>query len=113
VSNDEPWVYDPEEWGARDGARDECQPPVTQVIEESHILHEPITKLLLKQGHLVLWGKPLYLVTDHRWSGYSEYTITSQWAEVHVHHNGVDLHYDDMGAFLRAMLDANPSSPLS
>lgn len=108
MSNEEPWVYDEESWTTWNGMGDDDRPPVTQEITEGHILFDPIEELFRKANLPVRWGAAIYLVTHHRWSGYSEYTITSTWEEVHVHHGGSDLHYDDMGAFMRALAEANP-----
>lgn len=108
MSNDEPWVYDSEKWTTDNGYAHDDNDYTQVVIEEGHILHDPILNLLRKEGHGAYWPAPMYLVTEGRWSGYSEYTITSTWTEVHVHYGEVDLHFDDMGEFMRRLADANP-----
>lgn len=108
MSNDEPWVYDPEEWAGGNSHAVDGNDYTQIVLDEDHILHGPILNLLHEEGHGTHWPAPMYLVTEGRWSGYSEYTITSTWTEVHVHHGEVDLHFDDMGEFMRRLAAANP-----
>lgn len=109
------WKYEPSVWrtgngwGYDEAGMDDAPRVVTETIAPGSILHEPIANLIRTKvpGH---WTTALmYLVTEGKWSGYSEYTITSTWDEVHVHHGGVDMHWDDMGAFMRALADANPA----
>lgn len=107
------WKYEPSVWRTGNGwGYDEIDSEprvVTETIAPGDVLYEPIANLIRTKvpGH---WTTaPLYLVTEGKWSGYSEYTITSTWDEVHVHHGSVDMHWDDMGAFIRALADANPA----
>lgn len=113
MSNEEPWVYDSEKWAGGNGHAHDDNDYTQIVLEEEHILHEPIINLLRREGHETYWTAPMYLVTEGRWSGYSEYTITSAWTEVHVHCGEVDLHFNDMGEFMRRLADANPPGPNS
>lgn len=108
MSNNEPWVYDPEKWANDSGHANDDQAFEQVLVGDDHVLHEPILNLLRQEGHGAYWPEPMYLVTEERWSGYSEYTITSTWTEVHVHYGEVDLHFDDMGEFIRRLADANP-----
>ena len=112
--NSDAWKYEPKVWNTGngwsydEGGMDDLPRVVTQVIETGDILHDPIRNLIRTKvpGHWSL--APMYLVTEGRWSGYSDFTVTSTWDEVHVHQGGVDLHWDDMGAFMRSLADANP-----
>lgn len=113
MSNEEPWVYDSLKWATDNGYAHDDEAYTQVVIEEGHVLHEPIINLLRSEGQQTYHRAPMYLVTEERWSGYSEYTITSTWTEVHVHYGDVDLHFNDMGEFMRRLSDANPPGPLS
>lgn len=41
------------------------------------------------------------------WSGYSECTITSTWAEITVEWGRYELHFESMAEFFRAVADAD------
>lgn len=101
------WGYD--EGGLGDEARIE-----TKVLAATDILHDPVINLVRERaGDYYYSLEPLYLVTEGKWSGYSEFTITSQWDEVHVHYGDVDLHWNSMGEFISALAEANPAKDLS
>lgn len=105
----EEWKYDPETMNTTSRGNSAQGDFDQRVIQRSDFLFSPIIELLFKKLSIARYGpaNTLYLVTEGRWTGYSSYTITSEWDEVHVHWGEYDLHYDSMGAFLADLAQAN------
>lgn len=83
-----------------DGECYECEEPVTQVVKYGDTLYEPIIGLWAKETGGSIYAHPdVYLTTDPRWSGYSEYTITSTWDEFHLKVDTWERHYHETGKF--------------
>lgn len=75
--------------------------PITQRIESDHILYRPITGIWSLETGKPAYSAPnvVFLTTDPRWSGYSEYTITSTWNEFHVSVGEWEKHWVEGGKF--------------
>lgn len=103
------WKYDPDEMNTTSTGNTSGECEQTRIDKENFLYH-PIRLLLEKEKGVRrnVYNVPtIYLVTDERWTGYSSYTITNQWDEVHIHCGEHDLHYDGMGDFLTALAKAN------
>jgi hypothetical protein len=59
------------------------------------------------------WPKgPILMTLEHRWSGYSEYTVTNVWTGIVITapDEGKEWEFEDLGTFLRTIADHTPKS---
>ena len=72
-------------------------------------LGQAISRYIQKDRWVSLYGDPK-LTVNKRWSGYSEYTITSTWDAIKIEWGVHTLEFDSMAEFFRKISETSEES---
>lgn len=90
------WFEDPSPAGSK------RQQYVTYDETEDYLVNHIRAYLKRDNGYIYLSGYPT--LTVHKcWDGYSEYTITATWDEIHIRWGDYEAFFDSSAAFLQAL----------